>query len=151
MAVIATVLTMSVTVHPRLRSFTGLRSPCSTGPIATAFAERWTALYATLPASRSGKMKTVARPATSLPGSFCSRDAHVDGGVVLDRALDLEVGAPLHGRPRSPADGVDVAAAPGIAGRVREHRDPWLDAEGERRLRRADRDVGELFGVRRAG
>ena len=44
MAVIATVLTMSVTVQPRLRSFTGLRSPCSTGPIATACAERCTAL-----------------------------------------------------------------------------------------------------------
>ena len=44
MAVIATVLTMSVTVQPRLRSFTGLRRPWSTGPIATAPAERCTAL-----------------------------------------------------------------------------------------------------------
>ena len=39
-AVIATVLTMSVTVHPRERSLTGLRKPCSTGPTATAPAER---------------------------------------------------------------------------------------------------------------
>ncbi len=44
MAVIATVLTMSRTVAPRDRSLTGLRSPCSTGPMATAPAERWTAL-----------------------------------------------------------------------------------------------------------
>ena len=43
-AVIAMVLTMSVTVQPRLRSLTGLFRPCSTGPIATASAARWTAL-----------------------------------------------------------------------------------------------------------
>ena len=43
-AVIATVLTMSVIEQPRLRSFTGLRSPCRTGPIATAPEERCTAL-----------------------------------------------------------------------------------------------------------
>ena len=34
-AVMATVLTISVTVHPRLRSLTGLFKPCNTGPIAT--------------------------------------------------------------------------------------------------------------------
>ena len=39
-AVMATVLTISVTVQPRLRSFTGLLSPCNTGPTATALAER---------------------------------------------------------------------------------------------------------------
>ena len=39
-AVIATVFTMSRTVAPRDRSFTGLRSPCSTGPTATAPAEQ---------------------------------------------------------------------------------------------------------------
>ena len=44
MAVMATVLTMSVTVQPRERSFTGFARPCRTGPIATALAERWTAL-----------------------------------------------------------------------------------------------------------
>ncbi|SJN37451.1 hypothetical protein FM117_09800 [Micrococcus luteus Mu201] len=36
MAVMATVLTMSSTVVPRERSFTGLFSPCRTGPTATA-------------------------------------------------------------------------------------------------------------------
>ena len=43
-AVMATVLTMSWTSAPRERSLTGLRSPCSTGPTATAPAERCTAL-----------------------------------------------------------------------------------------------------------
>jgi len=41
-----------------------------TGPTATAPADRCTALYVLLPVLRSGKMKTVARPATRLPGSF---------------------------------------------------------------------------------
>jgi hypothetical protein len=44
MAVMVTVLTMSVTVQPRLRSFTGLFRPWSTGPMATAPALRCTAL-----------------------------------------------------------------------------------------------------------
>ena len=44
MAVIATVLTMSRTSAPRDRSLTGLRSPCRTGPTASAPAERCTAL-----------------------------------------------------------------------------------------------------------
>ena len=44
MAVMATVLTMSTTVQPRERSLTGLRRPWMTGPMATAPAERWTAL-----------------------------------------------------------------------------------------------------------
>src|SRR5690606_28084376 len=44
-AVIATVLTMSRTRAPRERSLTGLPRPWRTGPIATAEALRWTALY----------------------------------------------------------------------------------------------------------
>ena len=40
MAVMATVFTMSVTVAPRLRSLTGRLSPCMTGPMATALADR---------------------------------------------------------------------------------------------------------------
>ena len=43
-AVIAMVLTMSSTSAPRERSLMGLFRPCSTGPIATAPAERCTAL-----------------------------------------------------------------------------------------------------------
>ena len=43
-AVMATVLTMSSTRAPRDRSLTGLRRPCSTGPMATAWALRCTAL-----------------------------------------------------------------------------------------------------------
>lgn len=44
MAVIATVFTMSSINAPRERSLTGLLSPCSTGPIATAPADLCTAL-----------------------------------------------------------------------------------------------------------
>ena len=44
MAVMATVFTMSSTVQPRERSFTGLFRPCSTGPTATAPADCCTAL-----------------------------------------------------------------------------------------------------------
>ena len=95
MAVIATVLTMSLTVAPRDRSLTGRRRPCMTGPTATAPAERCTALYVLLPVFRSGKTKTVARPATALPGSFVAATARVDRRVVLDRALDRQVGAAL--------------------------------------------------------
>ena len=61
---IATVLTMSSTNAPRDRSLTGLFRPCSTGPIAMAPALRCTALYALLPALRSGKISTVAGRAT---------------------------------------------------------------------------------------
>ena len=43
------VLTMSATVQPRLRSFTGFTKPCMTGPIATAPVACWTALYVLLP------------------------------------------------------------------------------------------------------
>ena len=44
MAVTTTVLTTSARVQPRLRSFTGFARPWSTGPMATAPADRWTAL-----------------------------------------------------------------------------------------------------------
>ncbi len=74
----ATVLTMSSTSAPRDRSLTGLRSPCSTGPIAIAPALRCTALYVLLPVLRSGKMSTVARPAT---GESPSLVAATDGSM----------------------------------------------------------------------
>ncbi len=55
MAVIATVLTMSLTSAPRDRSLIGLRMPWSTGPIANCAAERCTALYVCFPVLRSGR------------------------------------------------------------------------------------------------
>ncbi len=48
----------------------GLRRPWRTGPTAIAPAERCTALYVLLPVLRSGKISTVACPATSEPGSL---------------------------------------------------------------------------------
>ena len=78
-------------------------------------------------------MNTVAWPATSLSGQLQLRDARVDGRVVLDRALDLEVGPPLaHGLGRL-AHAVDVLALfPDSPGRVGEHRDPRLDRRSSR-------------------
>ena len=43
-AVITTVFTMSSTVQPRERSFTGLARPCMIGPTAMVFEACWTAL-----------------------------------------------------------------------------------------------------------
>ena len=47
-----------------------LRSSMSIGPIEIRSAERCTALYVVLPVFRSGKIKTVARPATCESGAF---------------------------------------------------------------------------------
>src|SRR5690625_460224 len=69
-AVMATVLTMSWTSAPRERSLTGRRRPCRTGPTATAPAVRCTALYVLFPVFRSGKINTVACPATADSGSL---------------------------------------------------------------------------------
>ena len=65
-----TVFTTSSTVHPLDKSFTGIRNPCMIGPTADAFDACCTALYALLPALRSGKMQTVAFPATGLSPSL---------------------------------------------------------------------------------
>ena len=43
-AVMTTVFTMSSTVQPRERSFTGLARPCMMGPTAMVFDACWTAL-----------------------------------------------------------------------------------------------------------
>ena len=43
-AVMPTVFTMSSTVQPRERSFTGLARPCMIGPTAMVFDACWTAL-----------------------------------------------------------------------------------------------------------
>ena len=68
-AVIAATLTISSTEHPLDRSLTGLASPWMIGPTASAPATLSTSLYAMLPASRSGKIRTFALPATGLPGA----------------------------------------------------------------------------------
>ncbi|WP_422653202.1 hypothetical protein [Desulfobacter sp. UBA2225] len=54
-----------------LKSLMGRFIPWSMGPMATAFSEaRWTALYVLLPVFKSGKINTVARPATWESGSL---------------------------------------------------------------------------------
>src|ERR1700758_4574869 len=83
---------MSSTRAPRLRSFTGLARPCSIGPMLTTRALRCTALYVVLPVSRSGKTKTLARPAGHrTAGPLGLADRGDGGGVVLQRAIDEQV------------------------------------------------------------
>ena len=93
-------------------------------------------------------MNTVARPATADSGIFAARDGGVDGGVVLDRPLDEQLGRALAHELGRRADLVDVGAGARLAGRVRQHRDARLDAELRGGRRRRDRDVGELLGGR---
>src|SRR5215213_11702837 len=80
-------------------------------------------------------------------GQLGPGDRGVDGGVVLDRPLDQEVGAALPGDRGGLADLLDVAARARLAGRVGEQGDPRLDAELGGRARRGDGDVGQLPGV----
>src|SRR4029078_9808877 len=65
-ATTAHVVTMSSTVAPRDRSLIGLAKPCRNGPIACAPASHCVSLYAIFPESRSGKIRTLACPATAL-------------------------------------------------------------------------------------
>ena len=125
----ATVFTMSATRAPRDRSLTGLFRPCSTGPMATAPALRCTALYVLLPVFRSGKISTVAFPATAESGQFGRRHPRVHRGVVLDRPLDQQVRAQLVDQIGCPPDLVDIGAGPGRPGGVGQHGHPRLDAE----------------------
>ena len=62
-ATIAATSTISSAVAPRDRSAMGRARPWRIGPIAAAPASRCTSLYPMLPASRSGKTSTLARPA----------------------------------------------------------------------------------------
>ncbi len=63
--VTAVAATISATLAPRLKSQTGRANPCKKGPKACAPASSWHSLYAMLPASRSGKISTLAAPAPS--------------------------------------------------------------------------------------
>ena len=128
MAVMATVLTMSGTVQPRDRSLTGRRRPWSTGPIATASAERCTALYVVLPVLRSGKTSTVACPATGLPGIF---DAPTAGSTAASYWIGPASGRSgrSDGNDGRRAHLLDVDARARRARRVRHHRHPRHDAE----------------------
>ena len=144
MAVIAIVLTMSVTVAPRDRSLTGLFRPCSTGPTATALY----GLVGVVAGVQVGEHEDRGGTGDGAAGQFAAGDVEVDGGVVLDRPLHLQVGTQLADQFGRGAHLVDVGARPRCAGRVAQHGDPGLDAEHHRGVGGRGRDVGELFGVR---
>lgn len=62
--------TISSGEQPRERSLTGFAIPCRIGPYASAPPRRWVNLYAILPASMFGKIRTVELPARGLSGAF---------------------------------------------------------------------------------
>src|SRR6266568_3714351 len=136
---------MSSTRAPRLRSFTGLARPWSIGPMLITRALRCTALYVVLPVSRSGKMKTLARPATGLPGRLAWPTEAI--------AAASYCSGPSTARPGSRWRTIRVASAtlstsvpgPGGPGAEADHRDPGLDAEGTRRRGAGDGDVGQVL------
>ena len=90
-----------------------------------------------LPASRSGKTRTFALPATELPGAFLLADLGEQGGVGLELAVDLHIrldlpgdlqglehlvavgmaGAPLGGEGEQGHAGVHVQESLAVAGR----------------------------------
>ena len=61
---------MSSTEHPLDKSCIGFFNPCSKGPHAEKFPNFSVILYAILPASRLGKIKTFAIPSTGEFGAF---------------------------------------------------------------------------------
>src|SRR5262249_25794577 len=82
---------MSSTLAPRVRSLIGLAKPCRNGPIAVALPSNCTSLYPILPESRSGKIKTLARPATAPSSlSFFSATTGISDCVSLQLAVDRE-------------------------------------------------------------
>ena len=78
--------TMSRAEHPRERSLAGFSSPWIIGPVAMAPAILWTSLYPILPASRSGKIRTLACPATAEPGAFF--DNAYAAAIALTNAIE---------------------------------------------------------------
>ena len=128
-AVIATVLTMSRTSAPRERSLTGLRRPCSTGPIATAPGAALHRLVGVVAGVEVGEDEHRRAAGDLRLGQLRCGDGGIGRGVVLDRPLDEQVGRALaHERGRR-AHLVDVGARARLARRVGEHRHPRLDAE----------------------
>ncbi len=146
MAVIATVLTMSVTVHPRLRSLTGLFRPCMTGPIATAPDVRCTALYVLLPVFKSGNTNTVACPATGLSGSFFRATFASTAASYWIGPSTISSGARCRTSAVACRTFSTSLPVPDAPVRVGQHGHSWLDIEHLGRLRGTDGDIGQLLG-----
>ena len=69
-AVIIDILYTSSALHPLDRSLMGALSPCKIGPKASKLPKRWAILYPMFPELISGKIKTLAFPATADCGAF---------------------------------------------------------------------------------
>ena len=109
---------------------------------------RCTALYVVLPVLRSGKTNTLARPATGLSGALLRRDRGDRRGVVLQRAVDEQVGIALAHEPRSPRSTLSTSApAPDVPvlKLIIATRGSMPNAAGGGGALQGD--VGELLGV----
>ena len=147
-AVIATTLATSSAEQPRERSFAGRASPCRIGPSACAPPKRSTSLYAMLPESRSGKMSTLARPATGEPGAFEFATARHKRSIGLQFSVDGQVGRTSLENAQGLADFFDARMAGGTLRRKRQQRDARFHIEQSARIfRRGARDFGKFFGI----
>jgi len=89
MAVMATVLTMSGIVQPRRRSFTGLFTPCSTGPHGNRICRALNRLVDVADRVEIRKDED-GRPAGSVTrGKLHPGDLRINGRIVLNGSLDL--------------------------------------------------------------
>ena len=145
-AVIATVLTMSVTVAPRDRSLTGRRRPCmhrADRDRAGRALHRLVRVVAGVEVRED--RSTVAWPATALPGSLVRGHRRVDRRVVLDRALHRQVRPALADQRGGRGDLVHVGAARRRCRSSRTASPPAARCRTRPRCRRGrERDVGEL-------
>jgi hypothetical protein len=114
---------------PRLRSFTGLARPCGIGPTLITCALRCTALYVVFPVSRSGNIKTLARPATGLLGRLVwPTEATAAASYCRGRRRPARVRVRAQsGWPRRLCR--HCCQSPRCRAET-DHRDPGLDAEG---------------------
>lgn len=80
-------------------------------------------------------------------GGFGRGDVGDGGGVVLEGAVEEEVGTFLLGQLGGLADFVDVGSSSGFAGGVADHGDACWEAEGDGGVGALNGDVGEGFGV----
>ena len=80
-------------------------------------------------------------------GQFYFGDIRINGGIVLNGSLEFQIRAKLFYKPGGFLNLVDIGSLAGFSCRIRQHRNTWLDPETLGRIRRADSDVRQLFGI----
>ena len=129
-----TVLVMSATVQPRLRSLTGFFKPLQDRADGDRARRALDGLVGVVPGVQVRKDEDGGGARDLALGQLGSGDTGVDGGIVLDGPLDLEIGPQLLGAARGLAHPFHIGAAAGLPGRVGEHGHAGLDPERPGRL-----------------